>query len=176
VQARYPDFAWPAGAGNAEAAVWSLLREQPAWLLDPRYRDWNALLEDAARRVATRLGRQPGGLAARTWGEVNPAGIRHALSPALPRLLSRFLDMPDPPLPGDANMPRVAKPGFGASERLAVSPGHEADGLLEMPGGQSDHPLSPYYGAGHAEWVEGRPTPLLPGPTRWVLTLRPATP
>ncbi|MGN6283348.1 penicillin acylase family protein [Frateuria sp.] len=176
VKARYPDFAWPSGTGNAEAAVWSLLRDQPAWLLDPHYRNWNALLQDAARRVATELGGQPGGLAARTWGEVNPADIHHALSPALPHFLARFLDMPDTPLPGDANMPRVAAPGFGASERLAVSPGHEARGILEMPGGQSDNPLSPYYGAGHAEWVDGRPTPLLPGPARWTLTLSPGTP
>ena len=176
VKARYPDFAWPGGSGNAEAAVWSLLRDQPAWLLDPRYPNWNALLRDAARRVADRLGAQPGGLAARTWGEANHAGIRHPLSPALPGILARFLDMPDDPLPGDADMPRVAAPGFGASERLAVSPGHEAQGILEMPGGQSDNPLSPYYGAGHADWVEGRPTPLLPGPARWTLTLRPKSP
>ena len=176
VQARHPDFAWPSGSGNAEAAVWALLRDQPAWLLDPRYKSWNALLQNAARRVAATLGEQPGGLAARTWGEVNRAGIRHALSPALPRFLARFLDMPDDPLPGDANMPRVAAPGFGASERLAVSPGHEAQGILEMPGGQSDNPLSPYYGAGHADWVDGRPTPLLPGPAKWMLTLRPKSP
>ena len=175
VQARFPDFAWPAG-GNAEAAVWSLLREQPAWLLDPRYASWNALLQDAARRVATTLGKQSGGLAERTWGEINRSDIRHALSPALPGFLAHFLDMPDQPLPGDANMPRVAAPGFGASERLDVSPGHEAQGILEMPGGQSDNPLSPYYGEGQAEWVEGRPTPLLPGPTRWTLTLQPASP
>jgi penicillin amidase len=67
----------------------------------------------------------------------------------------------------------VAAPGFGASERLAVSPGHEANGILEMPGGQSDNPLSPYYGAGHADWVQGRPTPLLPGPAKWTLVLEP---
>jgi penicillin amidase len=173
VKARHPDFAWPIGS-NPEAAVWSLLRDQPAWLLDPRYRDWNALLLDAARHVAVTLGGQPGGLAARDWGEINHSGIRHALSPALPRVLAHFLDMPDRPLPGDVHMPRVAAPGFGASERLAVSPGHEAQGILEMPGGQSDNPLSPYYGAGHADWVEGRPTPLLPGPAKWTLTLRPA--
>ncbi|UGB37405.1 penicillin acylase family protein [Frateuria soli] len=173
VKARYPRFAWPSGGGNGEAAVWSLLRNQPAWLLDPRYPDWNALLRAAATHVASTLGKQPGGLAARTWGEVNPAGIRHALSPALPHFLSRFLDMPQTPMPGDANMPRVAEPGFGASERLVVAPGHEDRGIMEMPSGQSDHPLSPFYGAGHADWVKGRPTPLRPGPARWRMTLRP---
>lgn len=173
VQQRFPAFAWPSGA-DAEAAVWALLREQPAWLLDPRYPTWNALLQDAARQVATTLGRQPGGLPARSWGEVNRSAIRHALSPALPGPLAHLLDMPDQPLAGDVNMPRVAAPAFGASERLAVSPGHENRGILEMPGGQSDNPLSPYYGAGHADWVAGRPTPLLPRRTRWTLTLRPA--
>jgi penicillin amidase len=35
-----------------------------------------------------------------------------------------------------------------------------------MPAGQSGHPLSFYYRAGHDDWVEGRPTPLLPGPAQ----------
>jgi penicillin amidase len=42
-----------------------------------------------------------------------------------------------------------------------------------MPGGQSGHPMSPYYGAGHADWVAGRATPLLAGPPQHVLTLAP---
>lgn len=174
VQQRYPDFSWP-GESSAEAAVWALLRAQPAHLLDPKYPDWHTLLTEAARQVATELGRQPGGLAARSWGERNRAGIRHPLSAALPSWLGHFIDMPDQPIPGDNNMPHVASPGFGASEHLAVSPGHEAHGILNMPGGQSDHPLSPYFGAGHADWVKGRPTPLLPGKTLHTLTLQPVT-
>jgi penicillin amidase len=175
VKQRHPDFSWP-GQHSAEAAVWALLRARPAYLLDPKYPDWHALLVNAAKRVTNELGRQPGGLAARPWGEHNRSDIRHPLSAALPRWLARFIDMPDQPLPGDNDMPRVAAPGFGASERLDVSPGHEADGVLEMPGGQSDSPLSPYFGAGHADWVEGRPTPLLPGATEHTLTLLPAQP
>jgi penicillin amidase len=151
-----------------------LVQRQPPNLLDPKYPDWHALLLAAARRVADTLGRQPGGLAARSWGEINRAGIAHPLSRALPGFVAHFLDMPDDELPGDDNMPRVARPGFGASERLDVSPGHESEGILEMPGGQSDHPLSPYYGAGHEDWVHGRPSPLLPGPAQHTLTLEPA--
>ena len=173
VAGRHADFAWPRPS-HTEAAVWALVRDRPAHLLDPRYADWNALLLDAARQVADELGKQPGGLAARTWGEVNRTGIRHPLSRALPAFAGRWLDMPDEPLPGDDNMPRVARPGFGASERLDVMPGHEAESILELPGGQSDNPLSPYYGAGHGDWVNGRPTPLLPGPDQHVLTLKPA--
>jgi penicillin amidase len=174
VKHRHKDFSWPS-ENSAEAAVWTLIRTQPANLLDPKYSDWHLLLVDAARQVASELGKQPGGLAARTWGEYNRSGIDHALSPALPGWLARFIDMPHEPLPGDNNMPRVSAPGFGASERLDVSPGHEDKGILEMPGGQSDNPLSPYFGAGHEDWVKGRPTPLLPGTTEHTLILKPAT-
>jgi len=173
VKAKYPDFTWP-GLGDPEAAVWMLVQRQPMNLLDPKYADWHTLLLDAARRVGDRLGRQPGGLAARNWGEINHAGIDHPLSRALPGFVTHFLDMPDDELPGDDNTPRVARPGFGASERLDVSPGHEAQGILEMPGGQSDNPLSPYYGTGDEDWVRGHPTPLLPGPAQHTLTLEPA--
>ena len=81
--------------------------------------------------------------------------------------------MPAEPLPGDNNMPRVQSPDFGASERFVVSPGHEADGIFEMPGGESGNPLSPFYRAGYEAWVHGEPTPFLPGPTRHTLRLQP---
>jgi penicillin amidase len=175
VKQRHADFSWP-GQNSAEAAVWMLIHARPDWLLDPKYPDWHALLTDAARQVVRTLGEQRGGLDARSWGEINRSDIKHPLAPALPAWLAHFIDMPDQPLPGDNNMPRVAAPGFGASERLDVAPGHEARGILEMPGGQSDNPLSPFFGAGHEDWVEGRPTPLLPEAPQHTLTLQPAAP
>lgn len=175
IQQRFSDFEWP-GPANQEAAVWMLIQQQPVHLLAPNYHDWHALLLDAAKHITQTLGAQPGGLAARTWGEVNHARIDHPLSRALPAFLADMLDMPDDELPGDHNMPRVAAPGFGASERMDVSPGHENEGILEMPGGQSDNPLSPFYGAGHEDWVHGRPTPLMPGRTRHTLVLEPSPP
>ena len=42
-----------------------------------------------------------------------------------------------------------------------------------MPTGQSGHPLSPYYANSHDAWVNGAPTPFLPGPTEHTLTLTP---
>ncbi|MBN8714719.1 MAG: penicillin acylase family protein [Xanthomonadales bacterium] len=174
VRERYPDFAWPQGS-PAEAAVWMLIRARPQHLLDRQYADWHALLLAAARQVVATLGTQPGGLAARSWGEHNRSAIRHPLAPALPGWLAHFIDMPDQPLPGDRDMPRVAAPGFGASERMAVSPGDEVHASLGMPGGQSDNPLSPFFGAGHEAWVRGQATPLLPGPARHTLILTPAS-
>jgi len=170
--AKWQDFAWPTAVG--EYAAWTLVTRKPAWLLDPKYKDWHALLVDSAHQVADELAQPPGPLAGRTWGERNTAQIDNPLSVALPGWLARFVDMPHDPLPGDNDMPRVLHPAFGASMRIDVQPGNEAHGILEMPAGQSDNPLSPWFGKGHEAWVHGKPTPLLPGPALYRLTLEPA--
>ncbi|MDB6164202.1 MAG: penicillin acylase, partial [Xanthomonadaceae bacterium] len=156
-----------------EGVAWPLVTQRPVNLLPRRFASWNALFEDAASEVRNDLVKQ-GPLAQRTWGERNTARICHPLSMTLPGFARRLLCMPFEPLPGDTNMPRVAGSDFGASERMVVSPGHEADGFIHMPGGQSGHPLSPYWGAGHEDWVHGRPTPFLPGKAEHVLRLIPA--
>ena len=99
--------------------------------------------------------------------------MQHPFGRFLPKPIARLLDMPADQLPGDSDMPRVQNPRFGQSQRLVVSPGHEAEAIFHLPGGQSGHPLSPYYRAGHEAWVRGEPTPLLPGPPRHTLVLKP---
>jgi penicillin G amidase len=98
--------------------------------------------------------------------------ILNPLSRALP-ILSRLIDLPRLELPGDRDMPRVQLGAFGASERFAVSPGHEASGYLHIPGGQSGDPLSPYYRAGFRAWADGRPLQLPAGPPEHRLLLQP---
>lgn len=166
------DFLAPRLA-QLEGVAWPMLQQRPANLLPPAYTNWDALLADAARRTEAELSAQ-GPLAHRSWGERNTAAICHPVARALPAFASRWLCMPADPLPGDRDMPRVQTPAFGASQRMVVSPGHEADGIVHMPGGQSGHPLSPYWGAGHEDWVQGRPTPFLPGKAQHTLTLLPA--
>ena len=147
------------------------LDKRPAHLLPRGFASWDAFLlaqVDATVADMTRDGARP--LAQATWGEVNRSHVGHVLSRALP-ILSTFLDMPSVAQSGDRNMPHVAAPSFGQSERLVVAPGHEERATLSMPGGQSGHPMSPYYGAGHDDWVAGRATPLLAGAPRHVLTL-----
>ena len=157
-----------------EAVAWPLLQQRPAHLLPRRFESWEALLADAARDVHGQLSKA-GPLAERSWGERNTAAICHPLAAALPAPARGWLCMPAEPLSGDGNMPRVQAPGFGASQRMVVSPGREADGIIHMPGGQSGHPLSPFWGAGHEAWVLGEPTPFLPGETRHRLQLTPET-
>jgi penicillin amidase len=165
------DFVMP-DVPQFEGVAWPLVTQRPMNLLPRKFASWDALFEDAAAEVRDTLAKD-GPLAQRTWGERNTARICHPLSMALPGFAKRLLCMPFDPLDGDTDMPRVAAPDFGASERMVVSPGHEADGILHMPGGQSGHPLSPFWGAGHEAWVKGEPTPFLPGPARYTLKLEP---
>jgi penicillin amidase len=170
-QARWPGFSWRTPQRFTEVA-WRLVQERPAHLLDPRFADWDAWLADVAVETVQALPIGCTDVASCSWGRVNVAEIQHPISETVP-FLSRYLDMPADPLPGDWSTPRVQTPTFGASERFGVSPGREAEGYLHMPGGQSGHPLSPFYRAGHAAWVKGEPAAFLPGAAEHVLTLVP---
>ena len=167
------DFVMPE-LQQLEGVVWPLVNQRPNHLLPRKFASWNALFEDAAAEVRDAL-KPLGPLPLRTWGEQNTAAICHPLAKAIPLLGKRWLCMPAQPLAGDGNMPRVVRPDFGASERMVVAPGHETEGYFHMPGGQADNPLSPFWGTGHEAWVNGTPTPFLPGATQHTLTLQPAT-
>jgi penicillin amidase len=165
------DFVMP-DLPQIEGVAWQLVTEKPAHLLPRKFATWDALLSDAAQEIVGELDKK-GPLPRRTWGERNTAHICHPLMRALPKFTERWLCMPAEPLAGDANMPRVVAPDFGASERMVVSPGHEEDGIIHMPGGQSGNPLSPFWGAGHEAWVHGEPTSFLPGKATHTLTMKP---
>jgi penicillin amidase len=155
-----------------EDAFWALWREQPLHLLNPEFASWDDLLTAAADDVIRALEKSGVSPAKATWGARNTVQIRHPFVRSYP-WLARWLGMPADPLPGDKHMPRVQSRGHGASERLVVSPGREDEGIFHMPGGQSAHPLSPFFRAGHDAWVRGEPTPFLPGKTVHSLTLQP---
>ena len=156
-----------------EAPLWQVLHVQPSHLLPSSYASWDELMLEAVRSNIRDLAENHDArLAERTWGERNMATIRHPLSAAVP-LLSGWLDMPAEPLNGDSNMPRAQGPDWGASERFSVMPGDEARGLLQMPTGQSGHPMSDFYRKGHADWVNGTPSDFLPGAAQHTLTLVP---
>jgi penicillin amidase len=157
---------------HLETALWTMLREKPLHLLNPEFASWDDLRVAAIDDVIKVIDRQGVTLPQGNWGSRNTARIRHPFSSSFP-WLARWLNMPPDRLPGDSDMPRVQSPGHGASERLVVSPGRENEGIFHMPGGQSGHPMSPFYRAGHEAWVRGEPTPFLPGKTAHTLTLQP---
>ena len=155
-----------------EGPLWQLVTEQPPHLLATRWSHWREFLLARVDATARNLRDACTSLERCTWGARNTLRLRHPLSPALP-FLGGWLDPPPTQLPGDHDLPRVQVGLFGASERFAVSPGREAEGYFQMPGGQSGHPLSPFYRAGFDDWVHGRPAPFLPGPPRHKLAIVP---
>jgi penicillin amidase len=157
-----------------EAPLWSLVTEQPIHLLPAGFANWDEMMVASVQnniRYFAENYADP--LQNRRWGERNTARIQHPLSLGIPQL-SGFLDMPRESLNGDSDLPKAQSPNFGASERFSVSPGDEANALMHMPTGQSGHPLSDFYRAGHDDWVQGKPSPFLPGVTEHTLTLVPA--
>ncbi len=163
---------------QAEGPARRLLAERPAGLVPKGHASWDAYVDQVLAGVVADVDDAAGGdLARYTWGAdggtVGRADIRHPLSRAIP-LLGRLTDPVDVGVPGDRATVRAQAPGFGASERFAVSPGREAEGLFQMPGGQAGNPRTPWHLSGHADWVAGRPAPYLPGPAKWTLVLKPA--
>ncbi len=154
------------------AVVARLLDEKPPAWLPAGSANWQAVQLAAIDDAIADLEKDGKPLAEATWGRRNTTHIVHPMAAALP-LGSRWLAAPAEPMPGDSHMPRVAAPDFGQSERLVVSPGQEASGVFNMPGGQSGHPLSPNFLGGHSDWVAGRAMPLLPGAAAHTLTFVP---
>jgi len=142
----------------------------------PVYPDWDALLRDSLLRAAAGLKQRYGldRLEDLTWARANPAHIAHPLSAAL-SWLAPWLDMPtDSPAGCDECVNSFEWDG-GPSERLVVAPGHEPQGFLHLPGGQSGHPLSPNYRDQYRAWVTGRALPLLVGAPATELRFAPTT-
>ncbi|WP_137939980.1 penicillin acylase family protein [Chitinivorax sp. B] len=149
----------------------ALLDRHPSgWL--PNGKAWREVQLAAVDRAIKTLMANSSTLSELQWGKVNTSNIQHPFAELLP-VFGGALKAPNQPMPGDDNVPRVSAPDFGQSERLAVSPGNEALGLFNMPGGQSGHPMSPYFLAGHDAWANGRSGALLPGREKYRLTLIP---
>jgi penicillin G amidase len=166
-----PQLSYRAANTRNEATL-ETLADHRAWIPDG-FADWRAFMLE---RIDHSIAQLPKGtkLEDARWGERNRSAIAHPFARMVPAWLPWVrgrLSTPRDPLPGDINMPRVQLPAFGASERFAVSPGREQDGIFEMPGGQSGNPASPYFIAGHETWVHGDAAPFLPGTAVHTLTL-----
>ncbi|MCO7201416.1 penicillin acylase family protein [Pseudoalteromonas sp. OANN1] len=145
-----------------EPGLWQLLTEQPnSWLGE--HGSWVELELAAYKLAKQKLSERYGSnMAAWRWGDVNALKVQHPFSKQMP-MLSGLLDMPTAQAFGDTFMPAVQGKSFGASQRFIAQPGHLQNAILTVAGGQSGHPLSPFYRSGFADYAEGENTPLLPG-------------
>ncbi len=160
-------YAWR----NTEPPLRALLREKIEKILpDPvNYPNWEKFILAKLEKSIEQLLNEHNfdSLDQLTWGSIHKTQISHPLG-FIP-MLGNILNMPQDPLPGDGLCVRSPY----ASERMVISPGHEADGILQIPGGQSGHPLSQNYKNQYSYWLKGEPLPFLQGPTTHTLTLTP---
>ncbi|MEZ9367475.1 penicillin acylase family protein [Shewanella sp. 10N.286.51.B2] len=158
-----------------ETPMWQLINQQPKSWLPKQFQSWDEFAISAYKQAKTALLKQhsqDNQLADLRWGEVNKLDIKHPFSKQMP-LLSHWLDMPAAQGYGDSFMPAVQGASFGASQRFIVQPGNEQDAIMSIPGGQSGHPLSPYYRSGYQQYVNNQATPLLPQTIEHTLTIKP---
>jgi penicillin amidase len=154
-----------------EEALWALVSQRPSWAA--REDGWEGELLECVDRVVASL---PGGAASvgvEKWGEHNRLDMCHPLARGM-AFLRGWLAAPRDGVSGDSYAPNALYRYHGPSQRMVVAPGREESGIMNLPGGQSGHPLSPYFLAGHAAWVEGWPTRFLPGETVHRLVCAPA--
>ncbi|WP_406827759.1 penicillin acylase family protein [Microbulbifer sp. ARAS458-1] len=156
---------------QVEYPAWEMLSGEPAHLLNPEYESWHDLKIAALDLVLEEMAEGGLPLSEQTWGVQNSAKIQHPLARAV-SAINWFTAMPADPLPGDSHMPRFQSATNGASERLVVAPGHEELGIFHMATGQSAHPLSPFFGNGHRDWVEGKASSFTEKSAAYTLTLQ----
>ena len=149
-----------------------LLDAKPAAWLPAGRKDWREVQLAAVDKTIAALTSGGRKLADASWGRRNTADIAHPFARFVP-LVRRWISAPPDELPGDADMPRVAGPAFGQSERMVVMAGKEDEGVFNLPGGQSGHPMSPFFLTGFEDWAQGKPEPLLPGVPKYGLVLTP---
>ena len=157
---------------NMESPLRALLKEKiAATLPDPaNYPDWEQfILSKLKESIKQLLGEHDlKSLDQLTWGTIHTTEISHPLG-FIP-MLGKMLNMPQKPLPGGYHCVRATS----ASERMVISRGREAGGILHIPSGQSGHPLSKNYKDQYSYWLKGEPLPFLQGPTTHTLTLTPS--
>jgi penicillin G amidase len=139
-----------------------------------RFQDWDSFLRAVLVRSAQKLVERHGAktLAEIRWGDESEVDMHHPLSRSN-WFFAWLLDMPRVPLSGCTHCVRVASGKHGATERMVVAPGHESDGILHMPGGQSGQPGSRHYDDQQQGWIAGRATKFSPGAAVHRLNLRP---
>lgn len=167
----YPEFELDQISDQYEAPLWQLVSARPPHLLPAQYRDWDELLQSALTATLSDL-EHGGGPGKATWGSFSRLQMHHPMSAFIPGFAPLY-DMPSAPLDGDVHMPLAQIADHGPVQRMAVRPGAEESGYLTMPGGQSAHPLTPYYAAGHEQWIAGAVVPLLAGAPVYQLRLVP---
>ncbi|MEO2268943.1 penicillin acylase family protein [Pseudoalteromonas sp. YIC-656] len=155
---------------NLEPASWQLLEDPSVWGLADKQTLLSKSFNLALARIRERHGDD---IANWQWGKVNAMALKHPFAKQIPQL-SQWLNMPITEGFGDSFMPAVQRPEFGASQRFIAQPGRLEQAIMAVPGGQSAHPLSPFYRVGFEQYATHQATPLLPSEATHRIEIRPA--
>ncbi len=162
-------YRWPL----ADEPLRRILEERPDHFLPHGHDNWPAYLRQILVDSLADDQRAAGTSSLDThWGDVNRLTAGHVFADLMP-WLRRRLSMADEPLPGSMLSLRVAAPDYGATARLVIAPAAPGTAVLQMPGGQSGHPLSARFDDQTRDWLNGSAVPFLPGPVRSAFMLRP---
>lgn len=153
---------------DGEESVWQIIKQRPDYLKNQKYKDWE---EEFLGLIDEIIAQYKDSLKNDVWGNHNKLKMRHPLSSQL-FCLKFLLDMPEKELSGDFHSIKVAYSAHLSSERMVVSPGHENQGFLQTPGGQSGNPFSKNYSSSLPGWLNGDKQPFLPGSSVSTLILK----
>ena len=152
---------------SLETPTWALLQARPLHLLSPKYNSWSDLIIDCIDETINHARE----LNWPAWGDVNRVRLSHPFGNKM-KFLAPLLSAPEIKSSGAiTDMPGIQSPAFGASQRMAVFPGREREGMMQLPGGQSGHPASPFYLNLVDDWKTGGFTPIVAGKAQYAMTI-----
>lgn len=135
-----PTFTFP--FRDLDGPLLAILHARDCALLPAGTTDVDGFVADCVRAA---VGRRP-----KTWGRLNRVGLGHPLA-ALAPWANAVLGIRPRPQAGTLHSVRTAAPGFGAAGRVVATAGDLV--TVELPAGQSGHPLSPNYADRHGRWA-----------------------
>ena len=157
------------------AVIETLLKTRPeGW-----FADWDRELLRAAQEGVEEGGRRQGQDAKKwQWGEYNKLTVANPIVRNIP-WISGYFQVGPVNVGGSSTTVKQTTPRMGPSMRMVVDFGDPRGGLLNLPFGQSGHPLSSHLKDQWEAYSEGRSYPLH-YPSGWqaksTLTLTPAAP
>ena len=143
--------------GEKDYALEQLLQHTPARWLPPGYANWDEFLA-AALAEGLREAHAPGDLSKWSYGPIHTVDLESPLfqgSPLLRRLFRQPTGTGPHPQSGDHTTIKQVDHTFGPSERFTMDLANLQNSTLNLPLGESENPLSPWFQDQFPAWLRG---------------------
>jgi penicillin G amidase len=134
-----------------------ILTDRPAPWLPAAYKNYDALLIDAADRAVAKLSEDSHSSRVEDWQwkRFNSLDMLHPIG--RDGMLKRFFSISNKPQSGTGYSVRAATPHHGPAMRFVANPGNWDESILLLPAGQSGQLGSSHYSDQFSYWFEGNP-------------------